>query len=274
MLSKRLTILAIFGSFAGAQTRDAHEKLQSTLWTQTSVEYRASTVQAYAGAREMLIRGLKDKKWTAATEQSGNYRKLPPAVILDIDETVLDNTPAQARFIRQGVDYDVSEWNRWVTEAKAAPLAGAVEFIRFAASKKVTPFFVTNRTRSQEPATRENLVKAGFPVSAVPHFEDNVLTAGERPEWTSDKTSRRAAIAQHYRVVLLIGDDFNDFISARVDLASRAALFQRYEAHFGRQWFILSNPAYGSWEDSLLKFDRTRTDAQVLSLKRDSLDLK
>ena len=77
--------------------------LNSTLWTQTAAEYEGTARQAYVLAEVMMKRALVDSTWTASIEQaedgSGSYREKPPAVVLDVDETVLDNSPYQARLI-------------------------------------------------------------------------------------------------------------------------------------------------------------------------------
>ena len=78
----------------------------------------------------------------------------------------------------------------------------------------------------------------------------------ERPEWTRDKSSRRRFVAKDYRVLLLIGDDFNDFVPAETSLLQRTALMQRHRDQWGVSWFALPNPQYGSWTRALYGFDR------------------
>src|SRR6187401_1865157 len=70
-----------------SSTSAAHENLNAVLWVQTALEYEASALQAYRLAALQLDAALADPSWTAATEQKGDASKLPPAVILDIDET-------------------------------------------------------------------------------------------------------------------------------------------------------------------------------------------
>src|SRR5690606_15658902 len=136
-----------------------NENLHSTLWTQTSVEYRASTLQAYRLAMLMLDRALADSSWTAALEQeaSGSYASLPPAVVLDVDGTVLDNSAYQARLVLEDAAYASDSWNAWVQEARAVPVPGAVAFTRYAHDKGVTVIYLTNRRGDTEEATRRNL---------------------------------------------------------------------------------------------------------------------
>jgi acid phosphatase len=219
----------------------------SVVWFRTSVEYRAVTTQAYRLATLMLDRALADRTWTAALEQTGDFASRPPAVILDVDETALDNSESEERNIREGAAYNETRWAAWCNERKATPIPGALEFTRAAAAKGVAVFYVTNRDRALEPATRDNLSKFGFPLDAA---RDTVLTRAERPEWSSsDKSSRRAMVAEDFRILLLIGDDFGDFVAgARGTLAARRALDEANAAMWGVKWIALPNPLYGSWK--------------------------
>ena len=219
----------------------------SVVWFRTSVEYRATAAQAYRLASLMLDRALADRAWTAALEQTGDFASKPPAVILDVDETVLDNSESEERNIRAGTAYSEAQWADWCHERKAAPIPGALDFTRAAAAKGVAVFYVTNRDRALEQATRDNLAKYGFPLDAG---RDTVLTRAERPEWTSsDKSSRRGVVARDFRILLLIGDDFGDFVAgARSTLAARRALEDANAAKWGVKWIVLPNPMYGSWK--------------------------
>lgn len=233
------------------------ELLNSTLWVQTSIEHDAVYLALFHGAREQLDRALKDKNWTAAVEQKGDYKKLPPAIILDIDETVLDNGIAQARQSLSNEDYTVAEWNRWVQEAAARPLPGAVEFTQYARSKGVTVFWVTNREKPLKEATRRNMQTAGFPMDAAKGpATDTFLLRGDQPEWQADKGSRRAFVAKDYRILMLLGDDAGDFISnVRVGVDERRKLVEQYKDWWGKKWIPLPNPMYGSWETAIFNHD-------------------
>jgi len=219
----------------------------SVVWFRTSVEYRATALQAYRLAALMLDRALADRQWTAALEQTGDFASKPPAVILDVDETVLDNSESEERNIREGTVYSEARWAEWCHERKAAPIPGALEFTRAAAAKGVAVFYVTNRDRALEQATRDNLAAYGFPLDSG---RDTVFTRAERPEWaSSEKSSRRSRVAQDFRILLLIGDDFGDFVAgARVTLAERRALVDAHAAMWGVRWIALPNPMYGSWK--------------------------
>lgn len=226
--------------------------LQATLWVQNSAEYKALNVQAYETAERMLSLPLEDSFWTASVNQKDEsvYRKLPPAIIMDIDETVLDNSPFQARMILENKSYNSDDWNAWCMEANAEAVPGAVEFAQYAHEQGVTIFYLSNRSYEVEEATRKNLKELGFPVSTS---MDNILTNGEQPNWTSSKVNRRKMVEDSYRVIMLFGDDLNDFFPAKeISQAERDNKIREYSANFGRKWFILPNPIYGSW-DSVMR---------------------
>ncbi len=251
----RLTLWGIgWLALVGCASSDTGiEGLNATLWMQRSAEYRGSAEQAYRTAGQALEEGLADPSWTAAPEQAGDPSSLPPAVILDVDETVLDNSPFQGRLIREGREFNREMWSAWVGEAAAPPVPGALAFTRAAAERGVTVFYVTNRDSDLEAATKLNLERAGFPIA---ERTDVLLTRGEREGWGSDKTTRRAHVASRYRVILLGGDDLNDFISvSRSSIDKRDRLESAYSDHWGRKWIVLPNPSYGSWERALYGFD-------------------
>ena len=225
------------------ESPSTHELLNATLWVQHSAEYKASTMQAYRQAREKLDQALAEVSWTAALEQSGDYASLPAAVIMDVDETTLDNSPNEARLIRDQALFTYDTWDAWVEEGRAEPVPGALEFATYAAGRGVTVFYVTNRQDHLLEATRRNLQKWGFPLV---ENRETIITRGS----TSDKGPRRAIIAKDYRILLLIGDDARDFSSAFVgmDLPDRNELPAKYRSYWGHKWIILPNPLYGDWE--------------------------
>lgn len=240
-----------------------HAIVNATLWMQTSAEYRASALGTYAAARRQLDAALADPSWSAMNQTGAS--SLPNAVILDLDETALDNTPFEARSIRKGTTFDTPSWQAWVSEANAHAVPGASEFLAYAQSRGVTPFYITNRDFTPEhPPTLANLQKLRFPVT-----DDTLLTRGKRPEWRSDKTSRRDHVASTHRVLLLIGDDLNDFVDARdKKLAERDAIMQTTAAQWGTRWFMIPNPIYGSWERAV---SEGKTGCEQLRKKIDAL---
>jgi len=232
------------------------------LWTRTAAEYTACGYQAYNAARVNLGAALADPSWTAALEQSGGYGDLPPAVIFDIDETVLDSSEFQGRRVLLGGAFSKSEWDRWGRLNRARSIAGAVDFIHFLQEQGVAVFFITNRScqqRSgsasacpQEAETIENLRSLG--IYGV--TEDHLLLKREVKEWGADKTSRRAAVARQYRVLMLFGDDLNNFIPGvrgGISPEERREKTGLYGDWWGCKWYVLPNPVYGSWRRALDK---------------------
>jgi acid phosphatase len=199
---------------------------------------------AYGRATVALDALLADRAATAALEQKGSFGSLPPAVILDVDETVLDNSRFEGEQIRRGAStFDTKHWDQWVQAARADALPGAVEFLKAARQKGVRTFFVTNRDAAGEGATVANLRQVGIEATA-----EEVLVKGENG-WTSDKTARRAHVAASHRVLMLCGDDLGDFVSVQgLDVAARYAAVDSHTAWWGERWVVLPNPAYGSWE--------------------------
>ncbi|HUO83852.1 MAG TPA: HAD family acid phosphatase [Thermoanaerobaculia bacterium] len=224
-----------------------HENLDATLYLQTAAEYEAIALQTFRMAQELAERGLADPTWSATTRPARAH--LPPAVIVDVDETVLDNSAYQARLILDDTEFGSESWAAWVEEAAADPVPGALEFVQWADANGITMFYVTNRTGEEEAATRRNLLAAGFPVR---DDIDTVLTKGEREEWVSDKTTRRAHVDRDFRVLLLIGDDLGDFLPRDwTGVESRSEMVAASRDRWGKQWLVLPNPTYGSWINSL-----------------------
>jgi acid phosphatase len=231
--------------------------LSSTLWIQTAAEYQAVALQTYRTATRQLDQALLAPSWTAALEQTHDYHNLMPAVILDIDETVLDNSGFQAQLQLDGKPHDPVLWDEWVHRSSATAVPGALAFIAYVKSKGVAILYITNRAcrrRSdtsgacpQKAETIYNLKRLGFPDL---NKHDRLLLRRERAEWSSEKRSRRLMVVQNYRILLLIGDDLGDFlpdVKQHTSSAKRAELTMKHQNRWGVQWFMLPNPMYGSW---------------------------
>ena len=254
-----------------AQQPAASDLLNATLWMQKSVEYKGAALAAYALARVRLDQALADKNWTAApAEQKGSYQGLPPAVILDLDETALDNSGYQAWMATTGQTFAPKTWTDFVNSETALAIPGAVEFCKYAESKKVKVFYVSNRTAEEEPATRRNMEKLGFPMGGN---MDTVLTSREQPDWTSAKGTRRAYIAKEYRILLNLGDNFGDFTDEyRGSEAERLKVYEANKQRFGREWIVLPNPTYGSFESATFAHDFKKSAAEQHKAKMDALN--
>ncbi|MGH8131197.1 MAG: 5'-nucleotidase, lipoprotein e(P4) family [Steroidobacteraceae bacterium] len=237
---------------------------RATLWIRTSSEFRAAGETVYRAATAALADGLVDPAWTAEPAQIGDLESFPPAVIMDIDETVLDNSAPQARMLLDETclaEFD-AVWDAWVAERSAPAVPGAAEFIRAARHMKdrlgqpVQVFFITNRecrrragddsACPQQDDTAANLRALGLD---APTLVDDLMFKGERADWGSEKLSRRLEIASTHRIVLNVGDDFGDFLPAvrRQSVPERERARCANGARWGRQWFMIPNPMYGSW---------------------------
>jgi len=243
-----------------------HDGLNAALWTQTSVEFKGNTRGSYRLAEIMLDRALKEKKWTAIpVEQGKKYKKKPVAVMLDVDETVLDNSAYAAWQIATGGHYSSKTWVPFVRAEQSLPIPGSLEFIKYARKKGVQIFYVTNRKAPQEEATRNNLKALGYPID---ESEDTVLMKGEKEDWTSKKGTRKSVIAQKYRLVLVLGDNFSDFTDDyKGTPADRQAVYDKYADYWGTRWIVISNPTYGSWESSPFGGNYRLPDEEKRALK-------
>ena len=268
-------LVCLFASTANADDATGREQLHATLWMQRAPEYRAIVAQVYRLATEKLVPATPA---SAAIEQAGmpadQLARLPTAVVLDLDETVLDNTVYQARLIRDHTTFSNATWGEWVRAGVAEALPGARDYIAAARRLGHTVFYISNRDcttpapTAADPcpaktATLRNLAALGVDAKPDP---DRLLLRAEKPDWIGGKTSRRAFIAANYRIVALVGDDLGDFVDPQVFAADR----ERLEPHFGVNWFLLPNPIYGSWTNSFdtleEKYAGLRTAEPLLQL--------
>lgn len=227
------------------------DNLNAVVWAQTSIVHDMIYREVYRHATEVLDKALADPSWDALTSQDrhGDGSHLPPAVVLDVDETVLDNSPYQARLIRDHAQYNGTTWADWVREKTARALPGAVAFTQYAAAHGIAVIYLSNRDQSLDKATLVNLKAAGFPVSGPDVFLGlGTKVPGCRQVGTS-KHCRREWVAGKYRVLVQVGDQVGDFMQlAGATPAARRAEVESYLKWVGRRWFVLPNPTYGAWE--------------------------
>ncbi len=244
-----------------AQPAAAHDAFLATLWQQRAAEYDALSLQVFARAIDSLDRALEDAQWNALPEAE---RQSAPsssevAIISDVDETLVDNSAFAVREMREPVarcqtpaqarDAWGLRWRDWVQSAEAPALAGAAEFMQAASLRGAKIFYVTNRKDDEQLATCANLRSAGFPLSDCAR---QVLTRNEDAGRGRDKVSRRQQIAARYRVILLFGDNLGDF-SGNISgsEAERDRVVAERKSWWGKRWFMLPNPSYGSWDEIL-----------------------
>lgn len=241
----------------------AEYQIGAVLYMQKAAEYRALVYQAFNLAKMNLDADFDKKNLKKLPKAE---RKLTRAVVVDVDETVLDNSPAQALQIKNNLPFVPSNWTSWVNLRQAKAIPGALDFLNYAASKNVRIFYVTNRNQAEKQATIDNLKTAGFPdVSS-----ETVLVRTTE----SGKEARRQAILQKHRIVLLIGDNLNDLsdVFERKSVADRLAEVDKTRQLFGAKFIVLPNAMYGDWESAIYEYQRL-TEAQKAEKRAVALEL-
>ena len=228
------------------------------LWVKHAAEYGAITKQVYRTAEAALPGYINDTSWSAMPGQTGAENS-PPAVILDVDETVVSNIDFQIAHERPFTNRKLYDFYR---EHAAIPVPGVLEFIAAARQAGVAVFFVTNRPcelidDNPDPCPQKHGVIEEIESIGISADDAHVMLAGEN-DWDRAKIRRREHIAMTHRVIMLIGDDLGDFVPCvRTKLygpctepatkASRALLVEEYTGYWGNGWYILPGPTHGSW---------------------------
>ena len=236
----------------------ADDNLNAVAWTQTAIEHDLIYLQTYRDAQARLLPALKDKSWDALTKEdrAAPVKGLKPAVVLDIDETVLDNSPYQARLVRSGGEFNEADWAAWCKEQRARALPGVVEFTQFAAKHGIAVLYVSNRAKDLDEATLGNLRKAGLPVSGPEAFLGLGTFVQDCEQVGTEKGCRRQQISRKYRVLMQFGDQIGDFVTVLANNAEgRNKAVAPYMRWVGTRWFVLPNATYGSWEPALFNND-------------------
>lgn len=254
----------------------ADDNLNAVLWVQTSPEYEATTRTIYRAATDKLDAALKQRDWDALVpDERGNAAKgLKPAVVMDVDETVLDNSPYQARLIANGKEYDDVSWDAWVAEKKAKPVPGVVEFAKAANAKGITVLYLSNRAIHLMDATVANLKAVGLPVASKDVFLGLGTFVKDCEQNGTEKNCRRRLAGQKYRVLMQFGDQLGDFVQVLSNTPdARQQLYAQYADWFGERWWMLPNPTYGSWEPALFNNDWDQPREARRAAKRQALEL-
>lgn len=227
-----LVFVCLLPCLAYAQS-PARDFTNAVLWQQTSGEYRALCFQAFNFAKL----SLKEALWA-------NTCKKPNCVVVDVGETVVDNTAFQGHELKKGLTYTSADWAEWTNLAWADTVPGALAFLKFAASKNIETFYVTNRNQKDYAATLKNLQKFGFPFADDAHL---MVSTG-----SSDKEPLRQAIADRYNILLFCGDNLSDFsnIFYRENKNTKGQV-EENQALFGTKFIVLPNPMYGDWESAM-----------------------
>ncbi len=245
--------------YTDAEKELSNQLGQATLWFQKSAEMEVEFLQAY-GLGKMLLRQKMD---------TFNSIGKKPAVILDLDETVMDNSPYQARLFLNGETYNSVSWNAWCNEGIADALPGALDFLKFAEALDVEIFYISNRKSEVLESTIENLKKIGVPNADTDHVL--LRTAGR------DKTDRRNIVKAQYEVLLYVGDNLTDYSE---DYAERSGnnlgkgLVNKHRKELLYNFIMLPNPMYGDWESAIYNYDFSLSDEEKIRLRREILDTK
>ncbi len=240
----------------GQEKRLLNENMvNSVLYVQAAAEYKALAYQAFHLARSVLDKELCKKD-----------KDIKRAIIVDIDQTILDISPYDAFLIKKRVRFGIKR-GKWLKSASAKAVPGAVEFIRYADSKGVTIFYISNRKPKYFQTTKRNLLNVG-----VPSFADDKLLLRES---SRSKKSRRARVSQGYKVVLLIGDDLSDFHEAFDKKLSdkRNESVVKFREAFGSRFIILPNPIHGGWLKAIYENRRMKNldEQQRMTFERKAL---
>ena len=221
------------------QQYQAETETMGLLWMRTSAEYRALAYQGYNVAMNAVKMAVTDP----------SHQRKPLAIVLDADETVVDNTKLMGESIANGNGrFDAPWWRAAVHKGESRAMPGAVEFLNEVHKQGVEIFYVSNRYAPVNlDVTIENFKELGFP-----SVDKNHVLLFEKD---SDKQPRFDAIAKKYNVVLYMGDNAGDFpIGAKgKTLAERNGIIDAHKEDFGTTFVVFPNPAYGSWVSALAK---------------------
>ena len=219
-------------------------RLLANLYMITSAEYRACCLQIYRFAEERLAQKLRCR----------SHPDRQPAVVMDLDETVLDNAGFQTVLHQNRLVYRDELWEPWERyfPHEVGLVPGAKTFIEHAEAADVTVVYMSNRAARNRDSTIRALQHNGLSTLGI---EGRLLLK----EDTSDKSARRAKAAEHFDVLLLFGDNLRDFseefkVVKETTIEGRKKQVDARAEHWGGDWIVLPNPSYGEWE-KLLKPD-------------------
>lgn len=216
--------------------------LFATLFQQQAAENAALTHQAFNTAKIMLDDALRSARLT---------KRL--AVVVDIDETVLDNSPFEAKTILENTEYP-TYWKEWCDDVSAEPIPGSLEFLNYAQSAGADVFYITNRKEEFREVTLQNLKKHDFPFADNEHLLMKTTTSNKEP--------RRKQVEETHHIVLLIGDNLGDFLNDFDvdDNQYRFEIVDSLKHEFGSRFIVLPNAMYGTWANNLTSGDMTKEE--------------
>ncbi|MCU4674337.1 hypothetical protein N7931_01720 [Catenovulum sp. 2E275] len=227
-------------------------------WVQQSAEYQAIASQTFKNAANQIEEAVFDSDWTAAIEQFGHtgMKQLPNAILLDLDDTLISTMPYQAELALDNKPHSDAEFNKWVNTERARLVPHVLELIQKASSLGVTVLLISDRTclpNPRDPCPIKSKTLKMLNRNSLNFPKDQMFFRGEFSDWNQDQSSRRAFIAQRYRILMIIGDDINQMIpkTSNLPASARQKLVSQYDQMWGSRWFLIPNPVYGGWRDTL-----------------------
>jgi 5'-nucleotidase (lipoprotein e(P4) family) len=204
----------------------------SIKWVRTSAEYVALVEQVYRLATAHV-------ESEARSREPGRW-----AVVLDADETVIDNSLYQEERAKAGLGYSEESWDAWVKRREAVPLPGAAPFLAHVRQLGGRIAIVTNRLQTQCDDTTAVFVKYALVFDAM-LCRQNGTPSDKNPRFEAVAAGRTPAGSGPLDVVAFIGDNILDF--PRLSQAVRGQGTTAF-TQFGVRFFLLPNPMYGSWQ--------------------------
>ncbi|WP_298769086.1 5'-nucleotidase, lipoprotein e(P4) family [uncultured Shewanella sp.] len=208
--------------------------ISAVAWKQTAAEYKALYYQAFNMAKMQVDLAL-------AKHKAGDK---PLAVISDLDDTLLNASNYWGYMIaHNNAFFNDPIWDEWVPKNRYTATPGALDFVTYCQSKGVDVFYVSNRDQGDNTYeyAKGNLTHLGFP------FVDKKHLIVQRD--ASNKEPAQHKIMQDYDVVVLLGDNLNDFqrkyYSQSVD--ERTRLMEEDKDLFGSKFILMPNPTDGHW---------------------------
>jgi 5'-nucleotidase (lipoprotein e(P4) family) len=231
-------------------------KLFASVFMQQAAEYHALCLQSYNIARLRL-----DNLLAANSSSAQHPVEKPKAIVTDLDETVLDNSINEVHQDLQGKGFDPVEWKEWTSKAEADTVPGSFTFFKYAASKGIEIFYISNRDENDRTGTLQNLQRFDFPNADNAHLLLRQNTSGKEP--------RRQQVLAEHDIVLLFGDNLSDFSDMfdKKTAEERMLAAQQLAAQFGNRYIVLPNPIYGDWESSLYQYKQLTTTQKDSAIK-------
>jgi 5'-nucleotidase (lipoprotein e(P4) family) len=198
-------------------------------WVKESNEYKALCHQIYSQALNEVNNKLHYNK-SSLNISDHNF-----AVVMDLDETVLDNSDYQVDMLNKNQTFSMESWSLWVKEEKASLVPGAFDYITFLRHNNIQIIFISNRMDERLQSTKSNMRKLGIYAD-----EDIYLLRENKQDKKTvrrneiDKSIGRMSTFDQFTIIQYLGDAMGDFKDNKFD-------------RFGMDQFIFPNPMYGKW---------------------------